>query len=1114
MVLPGLSCTTSVPVSPDTATLTVYCVELHVTVTVTFPVIVPLPFEPTVQVSPEGWVTTETAYEPPLGICGLNGNVPFVVSVMVLPGLSCTTTVPVSPDIATLTVYSVALHVTVTVTFPLIVPLPFEPTAQVSPEGCVTTETAYEPPLGICGLNGNVPFVVSVMVLPGLSCTTTVPVSPDIATLTVYSVALHVTVTVTFPLIVPLPFEPTAQVSPEGCVTTETAYEPPLGICGLNGNVPFVVSVMVLPGLSCTTTVPVSPDIATLTVYSVALHVTVTVTFPLIVPLPFEPTAQVSAEGFVTTETAYEPPLGICGLNGNVPFVVSVMVLPGLSCTTTVPVSPDIATLTVYSVALHVTVTVTFPLIVPLPFEPTAQVSPEGCVTTETAYEPPLGICGLNGNVPFVVSVMVLPGLSCTTTVPVSPDIATLTVYSVALHVTVTVTFPLIVPLPFEPTAQVSAEGFVTTETAYEPPLGICGLNGNVPFVVSVMVLPGLSCTTTVPVSPDIATLTVYSVALHVTVTVTFPLIVPLPFEPTAQVSPEGCVTTETAYEPPLGICGLNGNVPFVVSVMVLPGLSCTTTVPVSPDIATLTVYSVALHVTVTVTFPLIVPLPFEPTAQVSAEGFVTTETAYEPPLGICGLNGNVPFVVSVMVLPGLSCTTTVPVSPDIATLTVYSVALHVTVTVTFPLIVPLPFEPTAQVSPEGCVTTETAYEPPLGICGLNGNVPFVVSVMVLPGLSCTTTVPVSPDIATLTVYSVALHVTVTVTFPLIVPLPFEPTAQVSAEGFVTTETAYEPPLGICGLNGNVPFVVSVMVLPGLSCTTTVPVSPDIATLTVYSVALHVTVTVTFPLIVPLPFEPTAQVSPEGCVTTETAYEPPLGICGLNGNVPFVVSVMVLPGLSCTTTVPVSPDIATLTVYRVALHVTVTVTSPVIVPLPFEPTAQVSPDGCVTTETAYGPPLGICGLNANVPFVVSVMVLPGLSCTTSVPVSPDIATLTVYSVALHVTATVTFPVIVPLPFEPTAQVSPDGWVTTETAYGPPLGICGLNANVPFVVSVMVLPGLSCTTSVPVSPDIATLTVYSVELHVTATLVTLPLAVPLPLVTVQVWIGFVGWVSTV
>src|ERR1700691_1266525 len=223
---------------------------------------------------------------------------------------------------------------------------------------------------------------------------------------------------------------------------------------------------------------------------------------------------------------------------------------------------------------------------------------------------------------------------------------------------------------------------------------------------------------------------------------------------------------------------------------------------------------------------------------------------------------------------------------------------------------------------------------------------------------------------------------------------------------------------------------------------------------------------------------------------------------------------MVLPGLSCTTSVPVSPDTATLTVYCVELHVTATVPFPVIVPLPFEPTAQVSPEGWVTTETAYEPPLGICGLKANVPFVVSVIVLPGLSCTTSVPVSPDTATLTVYSVALHVTATVTFPVIVPLPFEPTAQVSPDGCVTTETAYEPPRCICGLNANVPFVVSVMVLPGLSCTTSVPVSPDIATLTVYSVELHVTATLVTLPLAVPLPLVTVQVWIGFVGWVSTV
>src|SRR6202167_5018283 len=159
MVLPGLSCTTSVPVSPDTATLTVYCVELHVTATVPFPVIVPLPFEPTAQVSPEGWVTTETAYEPPLGICGLKANVPLVGSVMVLPGLSCTTRVPVSPETATLTVYSVALHVTAPTPFPVLGPLPFEAPWQVSPDGCVPTEAAYEPPLGICGLKANVPFV-------------------------------------------------------------------------------------------------------------------------------------------------------------------------------------------------------------------------------------------------------------------------------------------------------------------------------------------------------------------------------------------------------------------------------------------------------------------------------------------------------------------------------------------------------------------------------------------------------------------------------------------------------------------------------------------------------------------------------------------------------------------------------------------------------------------------------------------------------------------------------------------------------------------------------------------------------------------------------------------
>ena len=118
----------------------------------------------------------------------------------------------------------------------------------------------------------------------------------------------------------------------------------------------------------------------------------------------------------------------------------------------------------------------------------------------------------------------------------------------------------------------------------------------------------------------------------------------------------------------------------------------------------------------------------------------------------------------------------------------------------------------------------------------------------------------------------------------------------------------------------------------------------------------------------------------------------------------------------------------------------------------------------------------------------------------------------------HVTATlVTFPVAVPLPLA-TEQVCTGfvGCVKTVTMYAPPLGICVLKVNdVAPAAMVRLLVPLSCRTRpVPVRPEIVPPMVYVVVLQVTATFVTFPVAVPLPFVTEQVWVGFVGCVKTV
>ena len=63
--------------------------------------------------------------------------------------------------------------------------------------------------------------------------------------------------------------------------------------------------------------------------------------------------------------------------------------------------------------------------------------------------------------------------------------------------------------------------------------------------------------------------------------------------------------------------------------------------------------------------------------------------------------------------------------------------------------------------------------------------------------------------------------------------------------------------------------------------------------------------------------------------------------------------------------------------------------------------------------------------------------------------------------------------------------------------------------------VRLLVPLSCRTKpVPVRPEMVPPMVYVVVEHVTATLVTFPVAVPLPFATEQVCVGFVGCVRTV
>src|SRR5215510_8068124 len=313
---------------------------------------VPVPL-PTVQVCPDGWVFTVTAYAAPLASCVGNAKEPFAVTVRASPPLSFSTTVPDRPETVPPTEYvagGLAAQVTATVvTFAEpTVPVPL-PTVQVCPDGWVFTVTAYAAPLASCVGNAKEPFAVTVRASPPLSFSTTVPDRPETVPPTEYvagGLAAQVTATVvTFAEpTVPVPL-PTVQVCPDGWVFTVTAYAAPLASCVGNAKEPFAVTVRASPPLSFSTTVPDRPETGPPTEYvagGLAAQVTATVvTFAEpTVPVPL-PTVQVCPDGWVFTVTAYAAPLASCVGNAKEPFAVTVRASPPLSFSTTVPDRPE-----------------------------------------------------------------------------------------------------------------------------------------------------------------------------------------------------------------------------------------------------------------------------------------------------------------------------------------------------------------------------------------------------------------------------------------------------------------------------------------------------------------------------------------------------------------------------------------------------------------------------------------------------------------------------------------------------------------------------------------------------------------------------------------------------
>jgi hypothetical protein len=105
----------------------------------------------TVHVCPVGWVRTVTEYALPLVSFVAKAKEPLAVTERLSPPLSCSTAVPVSPDTVPPTEYvvgGVVVQVTATLVTFADPTVPVPPlTAQVCPDGCVFTVTAYAAPL-------------------------------------------------------------------------------------------------------------------------------------------------------------------------------------------------------------------------------------------------------------------------------------------------------------------------------------------------------------------------------------------------------------------------------------------------------------------------------------------------------------------------------------------------------------------------------------------------------------------------------------------------------------------------------------------------------------------------------------------------------------------------------------------------------------------------------------------------------------------------------------------------------------------------------------------------------------------------------------------------------
>src|SRR5215831_13399595 len=146
----------------------------------------------------------------------------------------------------------------------------------------------------------------------------------------------------------------------------------------------------------------------------------------------------------------------------------------------------------------------------------------------------------------------------------------------------------------------------------------------------------------------------------------------------------------------------------------------------------------------------------------------------------------------------------------------------------------------------------------------------------------------------------------------------------------------------------------------------------------------------------------------------------------LNG--PFAETLMFAPPLSWSTTVPMSPETFPPTVNVEAEQTTDTFETLIApsVPEPFA-TTHISPAGCADTVTEYALPLGRTPGNVKDPSAGRLRSPPPLSCSTTVPVSPETVPPTVRLIATHTTATLaTFaPASAPLPF-PTVQTCPAG----------------------------------------------------------------------------------------